>query len=52
MIQARTPAALTVVAVRRFPACRTRRRTLTAGSIVVAVLAVAGPSWAGPIMGC
>ena len=27
-------------------------RALAAGSIVVGTLAVAGPSWAGPQMGC
>jgi hypothetical protein len=31
---------------------RTFVRIAAAGSIMVGALAVAGPSWAGPLMGC
>lgn len=30
----------------------TLARVVAAGGIVIGVLAVAGPSWAGPLMGC
>lgn len=30
----------------------TMARLMTAGAVVIGVLAVASPSWAGPMMGC
>lgn len=40
-------------AARRSPQLRhTLARLAVACSITIGVLAVAGPSWAGPIMGC
>ena len=31
---------------------RTLRRAAAAGAVIVATLAVAAPSWAGPLYGC
>jgi hypothetical protein len=52
MVEAQSTEQITRTAVRRFRIRRNVARVVAASGLVVGVLAVAAPSWAGPLTGC
>lgn len=52
MVETRPPQTSTRVVPRISRFRRRATRLVAAGAVVAGTLAVAGPSWAGPVMGC
>lgn len=52
MVEAQSTEHITPTAARRFRIRHNAARVMVAGGLIAGVLAVAAPSWAGPLMGC